>query len=56
MRKKSKLIITAIILSLLTFNQIAYCHEASIGKSKSITISYVIDPPFPDPDSKPGSK
>lgn len=44
MRKKSKLIITAIILSLLTFNQIAYCHEVSIEKCKSIIVSYAIDP------------
>lgn len=32
------------ILSSLMFKQIAYCHEASIERSKSITLNYAIDP------------
>lgn len=53
MRKKFGLLIITIILSSFIFNQIVYCHEASIEKSKSIAINYEIDPPFPDTDSKP---
>lgn len=56
MRKKSKLVIIAIILSLLTFKEIAYCHEASREKSKNIIVNYAIDPPVNDESNPPTGK
>lgn len=44
MRKKIKLVIIAMILSLLSFKQVAYCSENLIEKNKNTVVYCSIDP------------